>query len=115
MDSILALVKEQGIEVPLLERHAAEGDLSAFSADVAQLFAGLFATQTENREVLDDPSAVLSIAQVLCDCNIVVVSPNNGVCMMNEPDVAVHADVLCPLAEIRLSSVLTTATWSLLR
>ena len=102
MDSILTLVKEQGIEVPSLERHAAEGNLSAFSADVARLFAGLYAAQTENRTALDDPSAIPPIAQALCDCGIVTVSPSNGVCVMNEPDVAVHADVLCSLAKVRL-------------
>ena len=102
INSILTLVGKQGVEVPCVERHAAEGDLSAFSVDVALLFVGLYAAQTESRAPVDDPSAVPSIARILREYNIVVVNPSNGVCVMNKPDVATHADALCSLADVCL-------------
>jgi len=92
-DSVLSLLKEWKVEGVDPKKHAADGNIDAYSFDLASVFLSLFVYKTHEVVITHVPETIGIVANEMKKLKIVRLTPDNH-CEMVEPSVADHFEFI---------------------
>jgi len=99
LESLLELLKEWRVEGIDPKKHAASGNLDAFSFDLASLLLSLFVFKTHEKVIPHAPETIKTVADEMQKAKLVRKTEDNR-CEMVEPNVAEHYPFLSDIATI---------------
>ena len=104
VNSVQELLKEWHVEGIDLKKHAAEGNVEAFSSDVAAVLLCLFVSKSREKVIEHAPETVKHVAGELQKAKLVRLTESKT-CEMVEPSVGYHFGFLAAIGALGLYSV----------